>query len=40
MQPGAAGALVAVRVPDTGRIVHARIDNSGRATVELPGKDN
>jgi flagella basal body P-ring formation protein FlgA len=35
MQPGAAGALVAVRVPSTGRVVHARVDEVGRATVDV-----
>jgi flagella basal body P-ring formation protein FlgA len=38
--PAAAGAVVPVRNPDTGKIVHARVDDRGRARLDLSEKEN
>ena len=34
-QPAAIGALVAVKISDTGRIIHPRLEDNGRATLDL-----
>ena len=38
--PGAAGTLVPVKNPDTGKIVHARLDSEGHARLDLSFKEN
>ena len=36
----AAGAIVPVRNPDTGKVVHARVNGEGQARINLSGKEN
>lgn len=38
--PATAGAFVPVRNPDTGKIVHARVNGEGSARLNLSGKEN
>jgi flagella basal body P-ring formation protein FlgA len=38
--PAVAGALVPVKNPDTGKIVHARIDREGHARLNLSATEN
>jgi flagella basal body P-ring formation protein FlgA len=38
--PGVAGALVPVKNPETGKIVHARVDREGHARLTLSATEN